>query len=103
MMATREGSACWRTRWTRSRISRAVSTRRSRRLLVEGLGQRAGRKVVVAQFRGRKALVQGRPEEDQDDDVGLVRHVGQAEGLADLLDQVIQSRPEFALHGGLRG
>ncbi|MFO0949888.1 MAG: hypothetical protein U0835_01795 [Isosphaeraceae bacterium] len=63
---------------TTHRMSRAVSTRRRRRLSVDGLGIVNGRSVVVDQFRSSHAQhtgrSQGRPEEDQQDHVGLIRH-----------------------------
>ena len=74
------GFSPWRNRSTKARISIAVSTRR-RRHMVEGLGNRPGRRLAVT---GRVAgplhrpLVQGRPEEDQDDDVGLEADVDEA-------------------------
>src|SRR5207253_8322026 len=52
---------------------------------------------------GAGPVVQRRPEQNQQQDVGLVDDARDAEVFADLRDESVQSRPEFAFHGGLPG
>src|SRR5262249_58894495 len=54
--------------------------------------------VLLVAGPAHRPVVQGRPEVNQHEDVGLEAEADEAEGPPHLHDQVIHSGPEFALH-----